>query len=268
MSDLSDVPPAAGEVIAICTPAETHDAILEKALARKPRAIVVEKPFAVSFAEARKLAAMIDAAGATVRVNFNRRFDPRHQRWRVKAGEPVAVVMRYGKGFMNYGSHLIDLLLDWYGAVESVQALGAPDDRLVDSSQSFRCRMAAGFDVTAIGIDGLGYDQFEIDIYRRDARIELRAGGADIRRYEPVDGLHYKGYRHLKEIDSERDIGPVGGFAELYVALARHVADGAPLGGCDPRTALAGLAVIEAVQRSAAAGGKIVSPDVRLAQAA
>lgn len=267
-ADLDELPQTADEIIAICTPAETHAVILEKALIRKPRIVVVEKPFASSLAEAHRMACLVEGAGSVVRVNFNRRFDVRHLRWRAKAPpSPLAIVMRYGKGLMNYGSHLVDLLLDWYGPVESVQALGTVETRTADPSPSFRCRMAAGFDATAVGIDGLDYDQFEIDIFDHAGRIESRAGGADFRRYVPVDGLHYQGYRHLAEIESERDTGPVGGFTELYSAIVRHITDGASLPGCDGRAALAGIAVLEAIERSMAAGGKILSPEIRLRQA-
>lgn len=269
-ADLSEVPARVGEVIAICTPPADHAATLQKALARRPSVIVIEKPLAQTLIEGRRMVETAAGSGSVIRVNFNRRFDPRLQRWRAKApAHPQAIVVRYGKGLMNYGSHLIDLLLDWYGPVESVQALGGPAAaHSADPAQSFRCRMSAGFDVTAIGLDNIDYDQFELDILARDQRVELRAGGADIRRYAPVDGLFYKGYRHLAEIEDERDTGAVGGFAELYQAIARHLGEGAPLPGCDDRAALAGIAVLEAVRRSAAAGGTIVPPEVQLAQAA
>lgn len=267
VSDLSELPQGTGEVIAICTPVDSHPQVLEKALARKPRVVIVEKPLAHSFNDARRMVTQAEKAGAVLRVNFNRRFDGRFVRWRVKTTAPSAVVARYGKGLMNYGSHLIDLMLDWYGRVDSVQALGVSADRSVDASQGFRCRMAAGFDVTAIGIDGLSYDQLEIDVMRRDDRVELRAGGADIRRYVPSEGLYYKGYRHLTEVEADRDTAPVGGFVELYAAIARHLNSGALLSGCDGQAALEGMAVLEAVRRSAASGGLAVAPDA-LARAA
>jgi predicted dehydrogenase len=119
-----------------------------------------------------------------------------------------------------------------------------------------------------MGVDGLGYDQFEIDIVGPDSRVEMRAGGAEIRRYAPVDDLHYKGYRHLAEVEAERDFGPVGGFVELYRAARDHIAAGAPFGGCDGRAALANMAVLDAVLRSAAAGGAATAPAYALPKAA
>jgi len=269
VGDVSDLPEGTGEVIAICTPTAIHATTLARALARRPRLIIVEKPLAASLAEARRMAVSAEAAGVALRVNFQRRFDPRLARWRARApASPRAIVMRYGNGLMNYGSHMIDLLLDWYGPVETVQALGALESRSADPSPSFRCRMAAGFDAVAIGFDGLDYDQLEIDVFGLKERLELRAGGAEIRRHIPVEGLYYKSYRHLAEIEAERDRGLVGGFVELYAAITAHLKEGAPLGGCDGGMALAGMAVLDAVQRSAAAVGAAVKPEPTLSRAA
>ncbi|MBT5109589.1 MAG: Gfo/Idh/MocA family oxidoreductase, partial [Rhodospirillaceae bacterium] len=113
VGDASELPLRSGEVVAICTPMQTHEAVLATALKRSPRVVIVEKPLAPNIGAAR---AMVDAAGAALRVNFHRRFDPRHRRWKERSPrKPHAIIGRYGKGFFNYGSHMIDLLVDWYG---------------------------------------------------------------------------------------------------------------------------------------------------------
>ena len=261
VSDLTTLTPRTGEVIAICTPASARLTVVEQTLARRPRVVVIEKPLAMSLDEARRIVSAAERAGVELRVNFRRRFDPRHLRWRGRAPKhPRAIVMRYGKGLMNYGSHLIDWLLDWYGPVETVQALsGLPSSDILDPSISFRCRMTAGFDAVAVGIDGLDYDQFEIDIMGQTESLSLTAGGADIRRHAAVKDLHYPGYSHLAETDGERDVARVGGFLELYSAIDSHLREGATLGGCDGVAALAGMAVLDAVRRSADAGGLILA---------
>ena len=264
VEDLAALPARTGELIVICTPASARLAMVEQALARRPCMIVVEKPMAGSIEEARRIVSAAAAANVELRVNFHRRFDPRHRRWQSAAPkQPRAIVMRYGKGLMNYGSHLIDWLLDWYGPIEAVQALsGQPSSDVLDPSISisFRCRMAAGFDAVAVGIDGLDYDQFEIDIMGQTESLSLTAGGADIRRHAAVKDLHYPGYSQLAEVDGERDVGRVGGFSELYAAIDLHLREGATLGGCDGVAALAGMAVLDAVRRSADAGGLILAP--------
>lgn len=269
MPSVDGVASLEGGIAVLATPPAARAALLTAVLQRKPRVVIVEKPLALDLAEARAMVTVAGRAGVALRVNFHRRFDPRHRRWRVRAPRsPRLVALRYSKGLFNYASHMIDLLMDWYGAVDFVQALGRAPEGTTDPAISFRCRMAAGFDAMVMGVDGLNYDQFEVDIFGADERVEMRAGGADIRRHVPVEDLHYRGYRHLAEREDERDIGAVGGFVELYQAARAHIVDSAPLGGCDGQAALANMAVLDAVLRSAASGGSAVAPAHSLPRAA
>lgn len=264
--DLSEIPPgAAKETIVICGPTDRHEAMFEQALERAPRLIVVEKPAAADVAAAKR---MLAAAEATlVLVNFHRRFDTRIARWRnVAPDAPRSVVARYGKGLWNYASHIVDLLLDWYGPVREVQALAGRRPADADPNLSFRCAMAAGFDAVVIGIDGLEYDQFEIEIHGRAELFEMRAGGSVLRRSAPAPSPHHDGYAGLQVVDS--DGGTVDGFRELYDNIGAHFETGAPLGGCDLQTAVANAAVLEAALLSAERGGIAVAPEIPIGAAA
>ena len=60
-----------------------------------------------------------------------------------------------------------------------------------------RCRMAAGFDAVLLGIDGLDYDQFELDFFFDTVRMELADGGTTPRVYHPVDGFALSGLQPI-----------------------------------------------------------------------
>ncbi|HUD93327.1 Gfo/Idh/MocA family oxidoreductase, partial [Sphingobium sp.] len=62
------------DLIVIATPSATHAALADRAL-RAGKHVVVDKPFALSLAEARALAALADAVGRKLAVFHNRRFD-------------------------------------------------------------------------------------------------------------------------------------------------------------------------------------------------
>lgn len=249
------------DVVAICTPPETHAAVLDQALEMSPRVIVCEKPLAADTDVARDMVAKAERAGVALRVNFNRRFNPLHGKWRAKATTvPRAVVVRYGKGLWNYASHAVDLLLDWYGPVDAVVgfAAGIPSK---DPNVSFVCRMAAGFDAVFVGIDGAAYDQLEIDVFNADGRLEMRGGGAEMVDHRPVPDLYYRGYTHLADGANKSERAPVGGFAELYAAVATYLHEQTPLPGCDGASALGNMAVLNAAMRSLAQGGMPVRPE-------
>src|SRR5271168_3580355 len=67
---------AAAEVdaVAICSPTDTHADLIERA-ARAKKAIFCEKPIDLSAERVRKCLDVVKAAGATLMIGFNRRFD-------------------------------------------------------------------------------------------------------------------------------------------------------------------------------------------------
>lgn len=255
------LPANTGEVIAICASTRAHADLATQALARSPAVVVVEKPMAADLDSAVALADAVDAAGTVLRVNYHRRFDPRHRHWHDRRPPlPRLIEMRYGKGLLNYASHMVDWLLDWYGEIESVRALPLRTDDGADPSPSFVCVMAAGFEAVVLGVAGLDYDQFEIDILAVGERLTLADGGAEIRRQMPRMAKHYAGYAHLAPGVGADDTAPVGGFLELYHAIAAYCQTGATLPGCDHRAGLLNMAVLEAVRLSQSRAGASISP--------
>ena len=263
MRNIDDLILESADVIAVCGPTVSRKRDVLVALEKRPRVLIVEKPLAPDLGEGEELVRRAEELGIPLRVNFHRRLDPAHRRFREAfPGAPQLVVFRYGKGLYNYASHLIDLLLDWFGPIDSVQAIGRPS-KVPDPTVSFRCRMAAGFDAFAIGVDGLEYDQFEGEFLFPDRRMELANGGTEKRCYKPIGDLYYPGYAQLGAPEELEAPWPVGGFRELYEVIRDHLNQGMLLPGCEGVDALAGLAIQEAVMRSVAAGGVEVEPSMR-----
>jgi predicted dehydrogenase len=257
---LDELAKGEADLIALCTPPAGRADLALAALDKAPRLLVIEKPLADTAVEARAIAGAADKRNVAVRVNFHRRFDPRHVSLRQSLpGLPRHVVMRYGKGLLNYGSHFIDFLIDWFGPVVAVQTLspvaGDHDNPIV----TFRVRMQEGFDVIIIGMGGLTYDQFEIDMFFEDSRIEIGNGGTEIRHYAVTPDRYYKGYAHLGAASVVGIDGTVGGLAELYQASREYLTEGKALAGCDARQAITGLEVLEAARLSAQRGGEVIS---------
>ena len=253
------------DVVVIATPPEARLAAVEDALKLNPRLLLLEKPISKDFASAVRIVEIVRSAGAELRVNFHRRFDRRHLRWQNCAPKnPILITMRYSKGLLNYGSHLIDFLMDWYGPIGEVQAISDLQPTLTenDSVLSFRCRMSAGFEAIILGLSELQYDQHEIDIFASDSRVEIAAGGAEYRWHRPVADKHYIGYNHLEVDESKLDLGPVGGFCEAYEAINDFISRGTKLAGCTGIAAIANSAVLEAALRSAELGKIKIVPEI------
>ncbi len=256
-ADLGEMPVGAAEVITLSTPAADRLEQTAKALEKRPRLMLIEKPLASSASEAAEIAALAERAGVTLRVNFHRRFDPGHLAFRQALKHPPAkVLMRYNKGLFNYAPHLVDLLLDWFGPVDRVQAFGAAHDDCL----SFCCQLRAGFDAVIVGVENLDYDQYEIEFLLPNARFELSNGGCEKTVQDPVDDYLYPGYRQLGPRTGLGKVEQVGGLVESYTAIRDHMLTGTELPGCDAWSACEGLAVIEAAVDSARNQGRPVAP--------
>ncbi|TIO49119.1 MAG: inositol 2-dehydrogenase, partial [Mesorhizobium sp.] len=63
------------DAVIICTPTDTHADLIER-FARAGKAIFCEKPIDLDVKRVEQCLAVVDKAGATLMVGFNRRFDP------------------------------------------------------------------------------------------------------------------------------------------------------------------------------------------------
>jgi predicted dehydrogenase len=131
-------------LVVVATPNDTHARLAEAAL-RAGRHVVVDKPFTVTLADARAVAAAADEAGRVLSVFQNRRWDSDFVglRQALRAGTIGDVVEyrseiarwrpgvrdrwreRPGPGtglWYDIGPHLIDQAVELFGAPEKVQA--------------------------------------------------------------------------------------------------------------------------------------------------
>ncbi|TIV42571.1 MAG: inositol 2-dehydrogenase, partial [Mesorhizobium sp.] len=63
------------DAVIICTPTDTHADLIER-FAKAGKAIFCEKPIDLDAGRVEECLAVVDKAGATLMVGFNRRFDP------------------------------------------------------------------------------------------------------------------------------------------------------------------------------------------------
>jgi predicted dehydrogenase len=109
------------DVVLIATPDAEHGADLHDVLARKPRAVVVEKPVAADGADGLRLLEDAERLGVPVLVDFPRRW---HSGVAAVArdiaagrlGKPIAATLTYSGGAAHSAIHMLDLFHTWWGA--------------------------------------------------------------------------------------------------------------------------------------------------------
>lgn len=104
------------DVISICTPDDTHEFYLEKALAMIPKVIFIEKPLGLSAEKARHIFSYCIEHKIFLLVNYSRIFLEEFKSLRDSflagtMGKVLSATIRYHKGFYHNCSHFFNLLV-------------------------------------------------------------------------------------------------------------------------------------------------------------
>lgn len=281
------------DLVVVATPNDTHAPLAEMAL-RAGRHVVVDKPFALTAAEARHLGEVARASGRVLSVFQNRRWDSdfltvREAVRRGLLGRVVACESRYdrfrpevrdrwrehagpGSGLLyDLGPHLIDQALVLFGVPETVQATlarqraGAVTDdymqvvlrfgELVVTLTAAALAAGGGARLTVHG-DRASIVKRGPDMQERQRRMGL-APGAPGWGVDPDDALLYDG-----ESGETRAVTAVPGDYQAYYRELADALRGRGPNPVPPEQGAAVMAVIDAARLADAEGRRVV-PDVR-----
>lgn len=252
------------DILSVCTGPDSHLDIVRAAAGAVPL-IFCEKPMGRGFAEAGKIESLCRRRGTRLAVNLYRLFDPAHREIgrRIRRGE-LGRIQRvncfYGKGLRNQGTHLIGLLLHYFGSVRSARTLalrplGDSPEPTADLELSF----SQGFPALLQGCDFRSYRIFELDVLGSKGRFTLDQEGFGFRFSRAEPNRAEAGAKELVRRRSpvQATVGRALYFAvdNLVRSLDRGTEPWSP-----GRDYLAVEAVIDAALRSAAKSGRRISP--------
>ena len=246
------------DILSICTPADYRYDIFEAALTAGIRFFYCEKPVAKSRAEAERLQALIQQyPDARITVNYLRRWEPGlEQVGRLihsgELGRIQRVTANYGKGIVNNGTHLIDLLCRYFDPPIGVNTVRKIEDELKDDATLDVVLDFSGswsrFPCYLLGSDHRCYSLFEMDIIAEKGRVFI-ANHQPIRFYPTVPDRYFPGYTQLQDaVILSTDLAhamlfAVEELAALYRGEMAH-------SRCDFSDALTSLEVADAAIRS------------------
>jgi predicted dehydrogenase len=277
---------AAVDLLVVATPNASHAAVAGVAVAAGVPA-VVDKPLAVTAADATALVDRAEAAGVPLTVFQNRRWDvdqltlrrlvaagelgevrryeSRFERWRqaIDAGKWRESLPAAGGGgiLLDLGSHLVDQAVHLFGPVRSVYAeidarRGGPEDDVflaLEHAGGPYSQLWASAVAAAPGprLRVLGSAAAFLVEHLDGQEDALRAGRIPGRDgpwgVEPADRRGVLRYGS----DSRPVAGERGRWDSFYPAVLAAVRDGTPM-PVDPRDAVAVLGLLEAARRAAA----------------
>jgi predicted dehydrogenase len=250
------------DIVSVCTPDETHYAVLRSVLERgsSVKAVLCEKPLAMSERDAEELVDLARRNGVLVAVNFMRRFAANMRAVRDfiardGIGRLQAVHGWYTKGVAHNGSHWFDLLRFLTGEVEWVQAFDVLHDTSADPSLDVTLGLRSGAVATLGALDAKSYSLFEMDILGSRGRLQLLDSCFEVRLFAARPSLRYSGYVELQP--ESRDFGDrrnllLGAVNNVVSALK----SGAPL-SCTGEDGLAAVRLAAAACESARAGSRV-----------
>lgn len=274
------------DVVVIATPTDSHVPLARAAIDRG-RAVVVDKPFAVSAAEAGLLVQRAREAGVLLTVFQNRRwdaeyltltrlitegrlgdvfrFESRFERWRPDPGDgwrETTPPEQGGGQLADLGSHLIDQALVLFGPVRHVYAeiaarRGQPgdDDAFLALHHArgtiSHLHMSAVTAAPGPRLRVLGTQAAYIAPFLDTQEDQLRAG----RRPDHVAGWGGEPPSHFGRLVAGDASIPIrsepGNWPAFYALLERALTTGGPP-PVNPDDALAGLRILEVARRAAA----------------
>lgn len=170
------------DVISICTPDHTHQALLWKCLESSARLVFCEKPLCHDPADAALLVEAYTKAGKSLAVNYSRRWLPTIMELCRESmeqyGRLLSARIKYYKGFFHNGSHLIDLLMAFASPqIKDGIIVAALDDyQAADQTISAACVIASpvgDFTLMIEGYDGRKMSPLELELIFERKRILL-----------------------------------------------------------------------------------------------
>jgi predicted dehydrogenase len=130
------------DLVAVCAYPPDREAMVRAAIDNGARAVVIEKPMAVSLDSARRMMAAAAKTGCRLFVHHQRRYGQPFEWWRDavangEIGELESIAIAQPDGpFMDFGPHLVDAALFALGVErQAVRVMGAVDTTVIGDYQ-------------------------------------------------------------------------------------------------------------------------------------
>jgi predicted dehydrogenase len=202
------------DVVSIAASTNVHQKLLEKVLKYPVKLVLLEKPIAKTLSESKKIIKFYNDTKIPIVVNYIRRFLPEFEKIKTDIrkgsyGNFVAGTGYYGGGLLNNGSHIIDLLLFFFGRISGIKVINSYNNTSADDptiTAVFRLSNKKIFILQGINSKSPGL--FEIDLIFENQRIRIIESGLKIEFYVIQNSNIFKGYRSMiKSSEHETSLG-------------------------------------------------------------
>ena len=205
------------DIISICTRHAELPQVIEAFRLSPPKVFFLEKPLATDIQIMHRIETAINMT--PVAVNYQRCWDPSHKRFFerfIVIEDVLSIRVTYANGMFNFASHLLALLITYFGIVSSVDKLklNTYDSRKSDPSYSFKVEFNSGIEAIFQGFDDIPYDLLELEIITKTGIFSIKSAGCRKRAETPVDNAFYPNYTQLVDIPYSEPDRPIEGLSQ------------------------------------------------------
>ncbi len=250
------------DIVSIATPPDSHLPLVKLAAEYGVKAIVCEKPIAGSLSQAKAIINICKKNKSMLFVNHQRRFDPLLRAWQAKIkkgiiGKVVQCSCFYYNGFLNNGTHVIDLLLfflgkpKWVRAVENKETSWKKGDKDLDVLIEFKNK-------TRVAIQALpkNYVFSDICFFGKKGRVSITNMTYSVEFQKLARNKYFNGYYALS--DKVEKTGKIRSFMEHVAENVVDCLQGRAKPYSTGEDAMGALKIIFAARKSAEKNGKII----------
>ena len=249
------------DIVVVATATATHFDVLDKCLASRPALVFCEKPMCDGADQAAEIMNRYASADVQLSVNYHRRWDKRFGILRdaiCRSGAVHHAELLYVKGLRNYGAHAVDLLHFLFGNIVSVMPIKGGDVANPDPSYSAVLDFERHFGVNLVGMDGLAYELFDLDVITETARFRMAFGGQSIRFQTAEQGRYFPNYVSLSLEQALVPESDVHGLTWAYREFVEDIRNGRINNTSSAINAVAVQRVLDAVEDAAVNGSSVV----------
>mgnify|MGYP001186566531 CR=1 FL=1 len=191
------------DIVIIATPPKTHIDIIKKIVVLKPKVILCEKPLSLSNFETIDIIKLCSSKKINLELNYFRKFE--------QSAESIKKILNnisffratvfYSNGFINNGSHFLDLITYWFGKPKDVflkKQNGVLEKSFKDYDLDFELNYDKG-DVNFFSWKENLYSNYSIRIYTDLFKIDYDINGYKTTMCNSIEDPDYKGFKRLNK---------------------------------------------------------------------
>ena len=255
------------DIVSVATPPDTHAALIQLLCeaATPPRLIVSEKPLAFSSKAAQEIVEACRKARIVLLVNHGRRFHPlirsvKRELDEGRIGKPLWASAWTSGGLWDNQVHMVDLLRFFLGEVRWVHATWqGPCGEQGENGLVMTLRFADGVYALIHAGDIRRYVQTDLHIFGERGAVWLRRFGLETL-WSRVSGDYPLAGEYFHLLHDSSDAAPPTTFLSEMAEHACDILEGKVEPWCTGEDGLAAVQVLEAAERSVAAGSMAICP--------